>query len=114
MGENRRCHSKLYAITMIASLLLSGCSISNNRNCRYEPIRGSVVVNSTEEPLVVSFTPDSEPHADRFRQYNIDMSRLHLSLHKQSRDLKPGQRYDAIVNIRTTGQCTPYVVYLLR
>ena len=114
MGENKRYHSKLYAITMIASLLISGCNISNNRNCRYEPIRGSVLLDSTEAPLVVSFTPDSTPHADRFRQHNIDMSRLSLSLHKQSRDLKPGQRYDAIVNIKTTGQCTPYVVYLLR
>lgn len=106
--------SKLYTMTVTASLLLSGCNTNNVLNCHYEPVRGSVVMDSTEAPLMVSFTPDSAPHAYWFKRYKVDMSKLYLTFHKQNRDLEPGHRYDAIVNIRTTGQCTPYVVYLLR
>ncbi|KEQ14674.1 hypothetical protein GZ77_10190 [Endozoicomonas montiporae] len=96
------------------SLLLASCSTSAPLNCHYEPVRGSVVVNRAEAPLQVSFTPDSAPNAFRFKRAGIDMSSLDLSLHNQGWNLESDQRYDAIVNIRTTGKCAPYVVYLLR
>ena len=95
--------------------ILTGCAVApkDALSCHYEPIRGTAVSISDSQPVLLRFTPDSAGDEIWFKRFKVDKNKLEVLLHHLHFKVHSGKQYDAIVNIRTSGHCTPYVVYLL-
>lgn len=114
--SNNYCFKAGQAFIVAAALAsMAGCSRNekDTLSCHYEPVRGTVVKVSETQPAQVRFTPDSTAGQSWFQRFKVDKERLEVPLHLQHLKIQSGERYDAIVNVRTSGSCAPYVVYIL-
>ena len=97
-------------LIIFTSLLLSGClNHLLDRNCHYRPVYGIALLTPADQKTMnVTFQPEQKSGLTLFKNYNIDPENLSLPRRAASR----GGRYKAIANIRTSGQCIPYIIYL--
>ena len=78
--SHNNCCLKVGQIFIVAAILanMAGCSssVKDTLSCHYEPIRGTVVKVSKNQPAQVSFTPDSAADESWFKRFKVDMERL--------------------------------------
>ncbi len=104
---------KQNCILLAASFLLSGCSKSLLEvNCQYQPIRGQMIIKKVKaDALLFSFRPSVTEDLKWFKKKGINTDQMEMKLLDSRRVPKVHYRYDAIVNLKTSGPCTPYITY---
>ena len=111
-----RLHRITGQILLISVMIagITGCSdkFKDTVSCDYQPVRGSVVRVDDSEPVTVRFTPDSPGDNIWFERFKVDKNHLEAPLQQQHEPMRPSERHDAIINVRTSGRCAPYIVYI--
>ncbi|MRI32041.1 hypothetical protein EOPP23_03380 [Endozoicomonas sp. OPT23] len=81
-------------------------------NCQYEPVRGQMVVHTVKaDSLLFSFEPSSAVDREIFKKKGINTKRMEMKLLDSRRVPEVHNRYDAIVSLKTSGPCAPYIIY---
>ncbi|MGI9279969.1 MAG: hypothetical protein ACR2PX_10105 [Endozoicomonas sp.] len=101
------------AAWILPSILLTGCaSPLESLNCNYQPIRGTILFTEVDDDFAeLSFQPDAGQDWVWFKQYDIEPDDLEMPISNNRRTPSVDTRYSAIINIRTSGSCTPYIIY---
>ncbi|KEQ19585.1 hypothetical protein [Endozoicomonas numazuensis] len=98
---------------ILPPLILTGCvSPLESLSCHYQPIRGTLVFTEVDGDFAeLIFQPDVKQDLAWFNQYDIEPDDLEMSISNNRRTSTVNTRYNAIINIRTSGNCSPYIVY---
>ena len=92
------------------SLLLSGClGDILDRDCHYQPVHGVAQLTPVDpDTMSVYFQVEEASKQRVFNQFSLNPQALSMP-RKAAPD---GGQYQAIANIRTSGQCAPYIIFL--
>ncbi|WP_252178893.1 hypothetical protein [Endozoicomonas sp. 4G] len=101
------------AWALVPAILLAGCtSPLDSLSCHYQPVRGTVLFTKVEGDFAeLAFYPDAEQDLAWFRKYDIKPDNLKMLVHNNEQAPTLATRYKAIINILTSGSCSPYIVY---
>ncbi|WP_422132839.1 hypothetical protein [Endozoicomonas sp. ALD040] len=101
------------AAWILPSILLAGCANPlESISCYYQPVRGTMLINEVKGDLAeLDFFPDTKQDLVWFRKHDIEPEGLVMPISNVGRAPKPSSRHKAIVNILTSGSCSPYIVY---
>lgn len=113
VGHNYNNAAALLLILTISALLTACANPLESLNCHYQPVRGTVVVLAvTEDRLDLSFKPDAVQDTIWFKRFGLNPEELEMPKPPAYRKPQVDSRYTAILNLRTSGRCAPYIIYL--
>ena len=94
----------------LTTLCLSGClGHILDRDCHYQPVHGVAQLTPVDpDTMSVSFRVEEASEQRLFTQYSLNPQTLSMP----RRAAPNGGQYRAIANIRTSGQCAPYIIFL--
>lgn len=94
-------------------ILLAGCANPlESISCYYQPVRGTMLITEVKGDFAeLAFSPDAEQDLAWFEKYDIEPDDLVMPINNSGRAPTSGARHKAIVNILTSGSCSPYIVY---